>query len=210
MNATQERILMVVALLVLPALVAGFGVWPLHRRTLTLRQQIQQVDQEDFPLPRFTPPTQAERAWLEAQRPRMEARMPLLTRDAARLAHYHRVVSELQAVLQQEGIPSPAMRSSWDPIQASFTLPGPLAPSPVAPPRADIEAPGLVKGWVLEVQVPGGTSNLFRALARIGDVEPLLEPVGLRWVLDAKEHRQHLWLRNLVLEGASAPESTTP
>jgi len=205
MKHLRERMLMAVALVVVPILGVVFGVLPVHRRTAALRQQIQTLNQEDAQLPRFSPPTQAERALLESEQVRVEARIPLLSGDAARLAHYHRVVSGLQGVFQREGLASPAMRSSWDPIRASFTLPGVLETGVAHPRTESPRSPGQVQGWVLEVQVPGGTANLFRALARVREPDPLLEPVGLRWDADPEEHRQHLLLRNLVLAPVATP-----
>lgn len=202
MKHLRERLLMATALVVVPGLVVALGVLPMQRRTSALRQRIEALNREDAQLPRFAPPTRDERALLEAQQARVQARIPTVAGDAERLLHYHRVVSGLQGHLQRDGLASPGMRSSWDPIRASFTLPGALEP---AASRAETLEPvrsNLLQGWVLEVQIPGGTGNLFRALARATEPEPLLEPVGLRWEATPEEHRQHLLFRNLVLAPA--------
>ena len=61
-----------------------------------------------------------------------------------------------------------------------------------------------LSGWVLELEIPGATGELFRALAAIAEVDALLEPVGLDWVLTEAPGqpgcRQVLRLRNLYLE----------
>lgn len=199
MKHLRERFLMATALVVVPGLVVVLGVLPLQRRTSDLRQRIEALNREDAQLPRFAPPTREERALLEAEQPRVQRRIPAMAGDTERLLHYHRVVSGLQGSLQREGLTSPGMRSSWDPIRASFTLPGALEPAANPAEAAESVRSNRLLGWVLEVQVPGGTSNLFRALARATEPEPLLEPVGLRWEATPEEHRQHLLFRNLVL-----------
>lgn len=61
-------------------------------------------------------------------------------------------------------------------------------------------------GWVLEVELPDTPGALFQALAAVATVNPLLEPVGLRWALathpgeDRQEHHPYLLLRNLYLQ----------
>ena len=45
----------------------------------------------------------------------------------------------------------------------------------------------------------GKPDQLFQGLAALGRVEPLLEPVGLRWQSTPERTRQSLLLRNLIL-----------
>lgn len=200
MRHPKERLGMVLGVAILP-LVLLFGfLLPARRHNQALRETLDALNQEATPAPRFMPLTQAESPLLADPQAGWRRRIPGVQGDRARLDHYTRVVSSLQDALQKAGVPSPSMRSSWDPIHASFTLAGGLidSPAPSAGPGAD--RPDLqVKGWILEVQVPGETGNLFRALQASARVEPLLEPVGFRWELGAAERRQHLIFRNLVL-----------
>jgi len=117
--------------------------------------------------------------------------------DGARLGHYHQVVTELQQTCRQSGIDLVGIRSTWDPIRGSFTLPTLLAQGPLPPKETGTQ--GRLQGWVLEARVDGPTPQLFRTLEGLPRIEPLLEPVGFRWEADEKGLRQYVLLRNLVL-----------
>ena len=52
---------------------------------------------------------------------------------------------------------------------------------------------------MLEARVGGQPGKLFQGLEALGRLEPLLEPVGLRWESVPEHTRQSLLLRNLVL-----------
>jgi hypothetical protein len=149
--------------------------------------------------PRFTPVRPEERAVLEDPAAGWRRRMPVLTTEQARLAHYDRVVGDLQRAWRVGGTPSLGLRSSWDPIHASFTLPPALGagagPASAIPDHPDLS----VHGWVLEARFSGDSAQLFKALAQVPRVEPLLEPVGLRWASTPAERQQTLILRNLVV-----------
>jgi hypothetical protein len=60
-------------------------------------------------------------------------------------------------------------------------------------------AAGQVQGWVLEAAVGGPADQLFQGMATLSRIDPLLEPVGLRWESIPAHTRQFLLLRNLIL-----------
>lgn len=199
MKHLRERFLMVAVLVGVPALILLLGVLPLLKSSQALRAQIQATHEEFRTIPPFTPLTRAERELLEDPAAPWRSRLPVVAGDRARLAHYHRVVGELQGVLKGAGIAPRGMRSSWDPIRASFSVPGAMEPDPreLSPSQ---DAPELnLKGWVLETEVPGATEQLFRGLGVVHRVGPLLEPVGLRWEAGPDLREQKLIFRNLVL-----------
>lgn len=199
MKFLRERLLMALALVGVPVLILWLGIFPAQRRTEALRARIRQTEEAYKTLPRFAPLSASERAFLQDPRASWRTRMPLVGGDRARLAHYSRVVGELQDTLRRGGAPSLGMRSSWDPIQASFSLPEAI---PQITPDLGIfqDDPGLkVRGWVVDAEIGGTTERLFQALGVVHQVGPILEPVGLRWEATPEHRRQHLILRNLVL-----------
>lgn len=199
MKHVRERFLMAAGLLGLPALIVVFGILPQIERSRKLRAQIQTAHDEFKVLPQFTPLSHAEKEQLEDPAAPWRFRLPVIVGDRARLDHYHRVIGELQDTLRARGIAARGMRSSWDPIKASFSVPGGMGADPKALLPAQ-DAPELkVKGWVLEVDVPGATSQLFHGLGTVHRVGPILEPVGLRWEAGPEIREQKLLLRNLVL-----------
>lgn len=125
-------------------------------------------------------------------------RMPFLEGDADRLWHYHHTVTELQKVLKQGGVLTGSVRSSFDPVQGSFTLPAGLSEMPGELVLKTM-AQGKPQAWVLEVSVEGPSTQLFQVLDLLPRVEPLLEPIALRWEATPEGHKQFLILRNLVL-----------
>ena len=136
----KERLLMAGMVVIVP-LLFGFGVArPILKRIDALKFRFNQASSELAALPQFTAISPAEKAVLEDPAAGWRKRLPVLGDEQARLAHYHRVVSELQRGWKAAGVPVLALRSSWDPIRASFTFPGNVAwaemPSPnTRPPK---------------------------------------------------------------------------
>ena len=199
MKHLRERALMAVVLFGAPALLLWLGILPAIRRSEALRQRIQGLNGEYVAQPICVPLSQAERELTQDPLAPWRTRMPLVAGDLARLSHYNRVVNELHETLSQARVAPSKMRSSWEPIKASFTIPPEmgLAPFDVS---ASQDSPELkASGWVLEAEIPGTTPQLFKALAVIHQVHPILEPVGFRWEAMPDHRRQNLLLRNLVL-----------
>jgi len=152
----------------------------------------------------FIPVSAEERAVLEAPGAPWRTRIVRLEGDGARLAHMERVVRELGAALEARALRAAAFRATWDPVVADCTLPGgrlqrgPALPAPAAGDGPERQ----LGGWVLEVEIAGTAADLFRALAVVPAVNPLLEPVGLRWeaAADRAGPRQTLLLRNVFLK----------
>lgn len=172
---------------------------PALARMDLLRRRLDEISQEMKVPPSFTPVQPGERALLEDPAAPWRRRMPVVATEQARLAHYDRVVGALQRTWRAEGTPALGLRSSWDPIHASFTLPAAVAggPGPYSPAQDHPDL--LVHGWVVEARFAGGSELLFKALGAVPRVEPLMEPVGLRWASTATERQQSLILRNLVV-----------
>ena len=192
-----ERVLFGFVFLVLPVLFYFTVAAPAQRRLDALNARIEAADRQIQDLPNYQPLSPEEKRVLLDPKAAWRQRIPVIDGDRAKLAHYDRVVSLLQRQWAQGRITLEAVRSSWDPIQASFSLPGTLPPPAVPTP---LSGPGELRAWVLEARVLGGTDQLFAALQRVPTVEPLLEPVGLRWELTPERRVQALWLRNLVLD----------
>ncbi len=125
-------------------------------------------------------------------------RMPTIDGDPGKLNHYHQVVNDLQRTWHEAGVQVLGIRSSWDMLRGSYSMPGPF---PRVEPTLSPAPSGKVRGWVLEARVDAPTERLFQALWALERTQPLLEPVGLRWEFDPHRGRfQYLTLRNLVLE----------
>ncbi|MFZ1612626.1 MAG: hypothetical protein WAT51_00540 [Holophaga sp.] len=199
MKHLRERVLMAAILVGLPTLILVLGILPTLKRSKELRQQIQAVNEDYKTLPPFMPLSRVEREALADPKATWRSRLPMVTSDKARLAHYHRVVGDLQGTLKAAGVPSRGMRSSWDPIKASFSVPGEMGADPHTLALFQDSPDSQVNGWVLEAEIPGPTSHLFRSMAAIHRVGPILEPVGLRWEAGLDFRQQKLLLRNLVL-----------
>ena len=199
MKHLRERALMAAVLIGLPILFLVVGILPILRRSLGLRQQIQALNEENKAIPHFSPLSKAEREALADPQAAWRSRLPVVAGDRARLNHYHRGVGDLQATLKAAGIPSRGMRSSWDPIKASFSVPSEMGADPHELPTSQDSPELRVNGWVLEAEIPGATAQLFKAMAAIHRVGPILEPVGLRWEASPDFRQQKLLLRNLVL-----------
>ncbi len=199
MKLLHERMLLGVGLLGVPALLILVGIMPMLKKTEHLKKEIQALESEYKDIPRFSPLSRDEKQFLQDPEATWRKRMPVVLGDAARLNHYSRVVGELQYTLRTSGAPMDSLRSSWDPIQATFTLEEDLAEiTPGLTPVQD-RPEYKVQGWVLEANIPGSTDKLFQAMATSYEVHPLLEPVGIRWESTLEKRRQQILYRNLVL-----------
>ena len=192
-----ERVLFGFIFLVLPLVFWFAAVAPGQRRLEALNARIEAADRQIQDLPNYQPLSPEEKKVLLDPAAPWRQRIPIIDGDRAKLVHYDRVVSLLQRQLGAGGIALEGVRSSWDPIQASFSLPGALPPPAVPSP---LSGPGQLRAWVLEARILGDANQLFGALQRVPRVDPLLEPVGLRWEITPERRSQALWLRNLVLD----------
>lgn len=199
MRHLRERAAMAFFLAVVPLGFTFAVARPGLSRMDLKRRRLEEISQEMKVPPHFVPLRAGERTVLEDPAAPWRRRLPVVMGEQARLAHYDRVVSHLQGAWSRGGTPTQGIRSSWDPIRASFSLAGGLgAGQAEASPAAD--GPALqVHGWVLEARLGGGSDQLLKALAAVPAVEPLLEPVGLRWESTPALRQQSLWLRNLVV-----------
>lgn len=148
-------------------------------------------------LPNVQPLASGEREALGNPEAPWRARLAFLKGEADRLEHYHRVVTDLHRHLQQAGVAVEGIRSTWDPIRGSFTLPSVLAPAPA--PASDPDAQIRLQAWVMEARIGAPSLRLYEALEALPQVGPVLEPVGFRWEAGAEGVRQHLVLRNVVV-----------
>ncbi len=197
-----ERLVFALILLVLPIFFYALVVRPARVTLDTLNARIEAADAQIRDLPNFQPLSAEEKKVLLDPSAPWRQRLPIISGDRAKLAHYDRVVSLLQRTWGSHGVNILGVRSSWDPIQASFTLPSALPP-PLGP--AGASGPGELKAWVLEARIAGTADRLFIGLEHLPAVQPMLEPVGLRWESTAERRQQSLWLRNLVLEPLAQP-----
>lgn len=212
MKPAGERLLLGLLLAALPLAAVLLVVRPAHRRLAALHQRIAAAHARTPEVAPFVPVGRDERAFLEDPAAPWRTRLPLVADDGARLAQVDRVVNEVRAALAARGLEAARMRLLLDPVQAEFSLPG--APTREARrPSPAQDGPDLqVAGWALEVEVPGATGDLFKALAAVPGVNALLEPGGLRWEAvpgpaprgrghrqPPPGHRQLLVLRNFYL-----------
>ena len=198
------------ALLVL--LLAGSPLlfWLLIWRPAQLRMNANQVRIAEArariqELPRYTPLSGEEAAFLEAPTAPWKGRIPLIRGDQDRLSHYHWVVTEVDRAFRRRGLKVHGMRSSWNAIHASFTLDKELGADRLTGTPTGSPQEGLLAAWVLEVQLDGPTDSLFAGLEQLSALPPLLEPVGFRWEATPERRAQALWLRNLVLLPTDGP-----
>ncbi len=199
------RILLALVLLLAP-LLFWLLIWrPADARMAINRSRIAQAQAQILELPRFSPLSSQEAAFLEDPDAAWKRRIPVIRGDQDRLAHYNQVVTRVSQGFRNGGLHIAGMRSSWDPIHASFTLDRNLAMRPLDLPPAGQTQAGALSAWALEVQLDGPFGDLFTGLERLRDLPPLLEPVGLRWEVTPERRAQSLWLRNLVLVPAPVP-----
>jgi hypothetical protein len=195
----KERLVQAGIVLVVPVLFGVLVARPTLKRIDGHKQRFNAASTEAASIPQFSVVTPAEREVLDDPAAAWRNRMPVLVDEQARLAHYHRVVSAAQRGWKAAGVSVVGLRSTWDPIRASFTLPPSVdaaeAPKPVLQDSPDQR----IRGWVVEARFSAPTEVLFRALAAVPHFEPLLEPVGLRWESSPDHRQQSLLLRNLVI-----------
>ena len=196
-SRSQEWAILFAVFGVLPALFVGLLLMPSLKRDAEYLERQRVANTRIQELPVVQPLNAEERKVLEEPSAPWKRRIPFIASDGARLGHYHRVITGLQQTFRQSGVSLGGVRSTWDPIRGSFTLPSVLARGPELPVEGGSQ--GRFQAWVLEARVDGPTPQLFRALEGISRIDPLLEPVGLRWEVDEKGLRQYLLLRNPVL-----------
>ena len=199
MKHAKERSILILLLLGLPGLYWYVGMRPALKRLDYFRSLIQAANDESKEIPRFTPLSQEERSILGDPKAEWRYRLPVIRTDQDRIAHYDIVVSELTEAWKRGGVPPLSMRSSWDGIKASFTVPKQLDEVGMRPAPTQDSPELKVKGWVLEAEGSGKIGDLFKMMSLVGGVQPMLEPVGMRWEAGPDDHRQYLLLRNLVL-----------
>jgi len=206
MNAARERLGLGLAFLVMPGLIYALAIRPSTHRLAALQQRIQKANEVCRELPPFTRVSQDEKALLEDPAAPWRGRIARVGDDAALLAHVDRVVSDLNAAMKAAGVRITTLRATLEPVAADCTLPRSLAEDSAAAPALGDAPEYQVGGWVLEVELAGPPGELFKALAAVPRVHPLLELVGLRWQLTQAEpsgpagQRQQLLLRNLYLK----------
>jgi hypothetical protein len=201
----RERMLLALIFVVLPlAFILGL-LLPAQRRMAALEAEQDRIGREMAELPRYSPLSQDERQLLSDPSSPWRHRIPLVSNDRERVAHYYQVITLLQQALQRTGAPPLGIRSDWEPIHASFTLPTGLGTLAQAPPLGETTAQGRLEGWVLEARFGGGVDQLFKALEAAQEPLPLLEPVGLRWEAAPEGRLQAVLFRNLVLVPSDTP-----
>jgi hypothetical protein len=198
-SRTGERLLLATLFLVLPALFVFLVLLPSRRRMEARKARMEAITQRLRILPAIQPLSAPERALLNDPQARWQKRIPYLKGDAGRLAHYHAVVSQLQNAWKQDKVALLSVRASWDGLTGSYSLPGELGNPPLGLPVEGTAPTGRLQGWVLDVRVGGSPDSLFQAMEGLTRLDPLLEPVGLRWESVPDRTRQSLLLRNLIL-----------
>lgn len=205
MRPLRERLILALIFVVGPlAFILGV-LLPAQRRMAALQAEQDRIGQEMAELPRYSPLSDEERKLLSDPTLPWRHRIPLVSGDRQRVAHYYQVVTQLQQALQHAGAPPIGIRSDWEPIHASFTLTGGLATLAQAPPLGQTNADGTLEGWVLEARFSGGVDQLFKAIEAAREPVPLLEPVGLRWEAGPDGPLQAVLFRNLVLVPSDPP-----
>lgn len=183
----------------LPAAFVALVFLPVKKRMEEDRQRLEAAVQRYQQLPNIQPLTSQERALLEDPKAPWRLRIEVVGSDARRLAHYHRVVTEVQREFKGQGVELVGIRSTWNPILGSFTLPASLGPATGFEGGEPIPGGGKLQAWVLEARVGGTPTELFKALESLPRIQPLLEPVALRWESDPEQQKQAIVLRNLVI-----------
>ncbi len=162
-----------------------------------LREERLKVEAEfSGPMP-FVPVSQDERRRLVDPEATWRDGIVAVQGDQGRLAHYHGVISEYQRACRERGAAVAGFRSSWDPIRSSFSLPDHLSGASLLR-GLDLDQPETrLAGWVFEARFLGGTDRVFKGLDAAYRIQPLLEPVALRWEAAPGGAITHLALRNL-------------
>lgn len=199
MGRKGEILLMVCLFGVAPILFTWAVPFRSRARMERLKARQQEMERQLAQLPSVQPLTREERALLEDPQARWRRRIPTVAGDAARLAQYARVVTELEAAWKGAGISTSSLRSAWDPVKASHTLPPhqALQPPPLTEPQ--LGGAGRPEAWVLEAGIQGDLARLRQAYILLPGIDPILEPVGLRWESSPDGLKQAVILRNIVL-----------
>lgn len=182
----------------LPAAFILLVFLPVRKRMAVDEARLEAAVKRNQELPSVQPLTAAERNLIEDPMASWRSRMPLVASDSQRLSHYHRVITELQNALQARKVTLLGVRSTWNQIKGSYTLPSQLGAGTTASSSAHVSEPGQLQAWVLEAQIEGSPANLFQALETLPAIPPLLEPVAVRWEASPIQHKQTIILRNLV------------
>jgi hypothetical protein len=194
-----ERMLLVLILIVLPVLFVLLVLLPSRGRMEARKARMEVISARLKALPEVQPLSAQESRIMLDPDSRWQRRIPLLDGDAERLAHYHGVVGALQTTWKSDGVTLEQLRTSWDGLKGSYSLPRDLGTPNLGLPQERTAAAGRLQGWVLDATIGGTPDRLFRAMAALPRVDPLLEPVGLRWESMPDHTRQSLLLRNLIL-----------
>ena len=191
--------MMALVLLGLPALFVVAVLQPSRRRMEAHKVRLDAIALRLQELPNVQALSAAELNVLKDPQARWRTRIPLLQGDAQRFIHYHRVVTGLQAGWKQDRVPLRQLRTSWDALKGSYSVPGDLGDPGLGLPQ-ELTAPGgQLQAWVLDATIAGTPDRLFQAMETLVRVDPMLEPVGLRWETQPGLTRQSLLLRNLIL-----------
>ena len=84
-------------------------------------------------------------------------------------------------------------------MQPMATVVRPCSTTCAGAPERATAGDGQVEAWVLDARVGGKPDQLIQGMAALAAIDPLLEPVGLRWESLPDHTRQSLVLRNLIL-----------
>ena len=208
MKSGMERLLLGLVLVAGPAVYYVGLLVPELGRHEALHHRIEAAAGAAGAAPAFTPLTAAERESLAAPSAPWRVRIPGVAGDSDRMAYLDAAVVNLNAALAAKGVRAASLRATWGGLEMDFTLPGglPRRPRALKPVAAGPE--GTLAGWVMEVEIAGGTAELFKALSALSRLDPILEPVGIRWgkaddPVPAGEdpaRRQTLLVRCLYLE----------
>jgi hypothetical protein len=196
---TRERLTLAALFGLVPAVFIFAVLLPSRRRMEARKARMEAISARLKALPAIQPLSVRERALIQDPRAPWRTRIPLLRNDAERFAHYHFVVSDLQGEWKREGVQLLGVRASWDVLNGSYSMPRDLGDPELGLAREGTAAAGQIQGWVLEAGVGGPADQLFQGMAALARIEPLLEPVGLRWESVPQHTRQFLILRNLTL-----------
>jgi hypothetical protein len=191
-------LLLIVIFGLLPTLFVLLVFLPVKKRMADDQVRLEAALKRNQALPNVQPLTEKEKALLADPLALWRTRIPMVENDSQRLAHYHNVVTDVQQVFKSHGISLVGVRSTWNPIKGSFTLPTTLSSSTPDVGKDSVSAAGQLQAWVLETQVDGSPRELFQALETLPDIHPILEPVALRWDFDPSKGKQVIILRNLV------------
>ena len=194
-----ERLLLILVFAGLPLLFLTLVLQPIRRRMEVRKARLEVITLRIQALPTVRPLSAQEREVITAADAAWRTRIPSLGSDAQRFAHYHRVVTGLERAWREEHVSLTQVRSSWDGLKGSFSLPSALGDPSLGLPGEATTPAGQLQGWVLDASVAGTPDRLFQGLEALVRVDPLLEPVGLRWESFPDHTRQSLLLRNLIL-----------